>query len=263
VGTAAATWNPIVTDHLGTPIYALTTAGAQHWLGGFEPFGRDYQQGSGQDSLTKGVFLRLPGQWDDTVLGGATLGADVYYNVHRWYESGTGRYTRFDPIGLRAGANLFGYALMSPTRWYDHLGLDAVCCTEGPERLLEGATEAGRRGKDLASGRGLQAKGGSGPVGITYCGAGAVGTPGTPITLFEPVRWGRLGPCEKECARVHEGSHASSCRQFGQLVSDRLADMDEALAYTIEGLCLLKASKNGEIDAEKEFPDLSPLPEAP
>jgi uncharacterized protein RhaS with RHS repeats len=34
-------------------------------------------------------------------------GRGVYYNVHRWYERGTGRYTRPDPIGL-AGRLAFG-----------------------------------------------------------------------------------------------------------------------------------------------------------
>ncbi len=125
VGAAAATWNPIVTDHLGTPVYALTTAGAQHWLGGFEPFGRDHQQGGAQDSLAKGIFLRMPGQWDDPLFNGATLGDDVYYNVHRWYEVQTARYVRVDPLNFLTSEPLFAYASASPLRLTDPLGLYA------------------------------------------------------------------------------------------------------------------------------------------
>ena len=133
VGAAAATWNPIVTDHLGTPVYALTTAGAQHWLGGFEPFGRDHQQGGAQDSLAKGIFLRMPGQWDDPLFNGATLGDDVYYNVHRWYESQTGRYAAVDPLGRFGDPNAFMYATGNPIGFSDELGLKArVCCKNIP-----------------------------------------------------------------------------------------------------------------------------------
>ncbi len=142
VGAAAATWNPIVTDHLGTPVYALTTAGAQHWLGGLEPFGRDHQQGGAQDSLAKGIFLRLPGQWDDPLFNGATLGDDVYYNVHRWYETSTGRYAKGDPLGIKVDNNLFGYVRGNPVRFLDRLGLvwnaqDCNSCCSDDERDRE------------------------------------------------------------------------------------------------------------------------------
>ncbi|MBP9825131.1 MAG: RHS repeat-associated core domain-containing protein, partial [Thermoanaerobaculia bacterium] len=110
------------------------------WLGGFEPFGRDHQQGGAQDSLAKGIFLRMPGQWDDPLFNGATLGDDVYYNVHRWYESQTGRYARPDPLGLRAGVNVFQYAKASPVRYVDALGLEVqVCCA--PANILWGLVD--------------------------------------------------------------------------------------------------------------------------
>lgn len=88
-------WTFLTTDHLGTPVMASDEAGQTLWQGGFEPFGRDYA-----DARGAGIFLRLPGQWWDPVWEDAALGADVYYNVHRWYEYGTGRYTRVDPSGL-------------------------------------------------------------------------------------------------------------------------------------------------------------------
>jgi RHS repeat-associated protein len=110
VGAAAATTTYLVTDHLGTPAYALNQAGTEYWKGGLEPFGRDWQEGTANDMLTKGIFLRFPGQWDDALFTSATLGADAYYNVYRWMEPSTGRYFSPDPIGLKGSPNLFEYA---------------------------------------------------------------------------------------------------------------------------------------------------------
>ncbi|MFN7942352.1 MAG: hypothetical protein U0X73_12200 [Thermoanaerobaculia bacterium] len=104
VGTSAATTTYVTTDPLGAPMFALNPAGTELWKGGFEPFGRDWQEGTGNDALTKGIFLRLPGQWDDTLFGTATLGADSYYNLARWYKQQTGRYTRPDPAAADVGS---------------------------------------------------------------------------------------------------------------------------------------------------------------
>jgi hypothetical protein len=46
-----------------------------------------------------------------------------YYNVHRWYQPGTGRYTLPDPIGLLGGINLYGYVEQNPVMAMDPLGL--------------------------------------------------------------------------------------------------------------------------------------------
>jgi len=93
------------------------------WEGGFEPFGGDYQQGTMAGALDNGIYLRLPGQWNDGTWSDATSGAGVYYNVHRWYQPATGRYTRADPIGLLSGINLYGYADQNPVMKMDPLGL--------------------------------------------------------------------------------------------------------------------------------------------
>ncbi len=80
----------LTTDHLGTPILAMTGAAAG-WVGGFEPFGADW---SGAQAA--GIFLRFPGQWSDPSWSASGL----YQNVYRWYQSDTGRYTRPDPVDL-------------------------------------------------------------------------------------------------------------------------------------------------------------------
>ncbi len=115
------TYHWIATDHLGTPI-GFVERNSQttflRWHGGFEPFGADFSGAS-----TAGVPLRLPGQWTDASWEQSSLGAEVYYNVHRWYEAGTGRYERADPLGLGGGINSIIYSWSRPTGFVDPLGL--------------------------------------------------------------------------------------------------------------------------------------------
>jgi RHS repeat-associated protein len=135
-GTGAETWTYLSTDHLGTPLLATDDAGALTWEGGFEPFGRDYQQGTPAAALDVGLFLRLPGQWEDTSWKNATSGAAIYYNVHRWYQPGTGRYARPDPLGvepiatgLEGNPNLYAYAASNPVLLIDPKGLEVYVCS--------------------------------------------------------------------------------------------------------------------------------------
>jgi RHS repeat-associated protein len=129
-GTVAETWTYLTTDHLGTPLLATDDAGAMVWEGGFEPFGRDYQQGTPAGALESGVFLRLPGQWEDTSWQDASSGAGIYYNVHRWYQPEIGRYTRPDPLGLVGDEdNPYTYAKGGPLSRIDPLGLVSWRCT--------------------------------------------------------------------------------------------------------------------------------------
>jgi RHS repeat-associated protein len=98
---------------------------AAEWSGGpFELFGRDWQEGMAAAASENVIFLRFPGQWDDGRWSGADAGAGVYYNLHRWYEAGTGRYTRNDPLGFEGGdPNTYSYARAMPTVHRDRLGL--------------------------------------------------------------------------------------------------------------------------------------------
>jgi RHS repeat-associated protein len=125
-GAGAETWTYLSTDHLGTPLLATDDAGAVTWEGGFEPFGRDYQAGTPAGALENGVYLRLPGQWEDSTWADATSGAGIAYNVHRWYAPAVGRYTRLDPLGLRSLLNLYLYAEGNPLRYIDPLGLRSI-----------------------------------------------------------------------------------------------------------------------------------------
>ena len=47
----------------------------------------------------------------------------MYYNWHRFYDPGTGRYISADPIGLAGGINLYAYVQNDPVDWVDPWGL--------------------------------------------------------------------------------------------------------------------------------------------
>ena len=104
-------------------------SGSVVWSGGFEPFGADWN-GAG----AVGLELRLPGQWSDGSWEEAGLGVEAYYNVHRWYEFETGRYSRPDPIGLHwpnggdpfAVSSIYQYAGANSASLKDPLGLKVV-----------------------------------------------------------------------------------------------------------------------------------------
>lgn len=114
----------LTADHLGTQVLATDSVGATLWSGGFTPFGASYQL------MPPSLFLRLPGQWTDSSWEWA--GGGIYYNLYRWYEAETGRYTKPDPIGLDASrraelfglpaGNLFAYTDGNPITRFDPLG---------------------------------------------------------------------------------------------------------------------------------------------
>src|SRR5690606_21781565 len=130
----------------------------------FEPFGEDWQAGTLMNSLGKGIFLRMPGQWKDPLWSDATYPMELFYNVHRWYETGTGRYLSVDPLnhsgvvpveaaqlpprayeqrywGGMSELSLtasdvrgtpFAYGAGQPTRFIDPLGLEVLIIGKTP-----------------------------------------------------------------------------------------------------------------------------------
>jgi RHS repeat-associated protein len=96
-----------------------------------------------------GIYLRLPGQWDDGTWDDASSGADVYYNVHRFLAPGIGRYTRPDPLGLEAYHRfkfdglppdlLYVYADSNPLVAFDLLGLKVEVCSRPADLPVIGA----------------------------------------------------------------------------------------------------------------------------
>jgi RHS repeat-associated protein len=127
----------LTVDHLGAPILASSNTATAAWSGGFEPFGRDFTTPSAQSS---GIFLRLPGQWDDIAWNKTQLDSGLYYNVSRWYDPTVGRYATPDnyhastnlsltpglgrlpsraPLAEVTGTNLYEYSLNNPVDLVD------------------------------------------------------------------------------------------------------------------------------------------------
>lgn len=98
-------------DHLGTPQKIIAQNGTVVWEGRYDAFGE-------ASVLTDAVEnnLRFPGQYFDAETG-------LYYNWHRYYEPGEGRYVTADPIGLRGGINLYLYLRENPINKIDPFGL--------------------------------------------------------------------------------------------------------------------------------------------
>jgi RHS repeat-associated protein len=99
-------------DHLGTPQKITAVNGAVIWSATYTSFGEATVDAF--STITNN--LRFPGQYYDQETG-------LHYNWHRFYDPGTGRYLRADPIGLAGGINLFSYTENKPSIWIDPYGL--------------------------------------------------------------------------------------------------------------------------------------------
>ena len=99
-------------DHLGTPQKLMNISGAVVWSASYDAFGK----ASVDASSTVVNNLRFPGQYYDQETG-------LHYNYHRYYDPGTGRFLREDPIGIRGGINLFLYCANNSVKRIDPWGL--------------------------------------------------------------------------------------------------------------------------------------------
>jgi RHS repeat-associated protein len=120
-------------------------------------------------SLNGGVLLgQLPTiyqNWFGSLVTDQREASGLQYRRNRYYDSGTGRFTQEDPIGLAGGLNLYGFATGDPVNFSDPFGLNPcliypqACLAAGGfligaggrmlnnamsgRRLLEGAGESG------------------------------------------------------------------------------------------------------------------------
>jgi RHS repeat-associated protein len=240
----------LTTDHLGTPIAACDDTGALQWSGGFEPFGTDWLAGTSGGASENGVWLRFPGQWEDSSWREAETGAKIAHNVFRWYGAEAGRYTKPDPVRRARVLRPYAYASNQPTLWVDPLGLEKVKCTDCEEVREQLATALGylnnlrRFGSEF--GPSTPPSTGSGvPLGTSPCGQG-----GRTWTEFGPqAPTFADSPCAALCLSVHEREHRKRCvgQGFDAYVNEGY-DGQEIHAYKAEIACQRSAIENGYLD---------------
>ncbi|WP_445330585.1 putative T7SS-secreted protein [Streptomyces sp. GSL17-111] len=121
----------IVTDLVGTPTELVDETGAVAWRTRSTLWGHT----TWNTDATAYTPLRFPGQYSDPETG-------LHYNVHRYYDPETARYTTPDPLGLSPAPNPTTY-VHNPHTWTDPLGL-APDYEDSRERLYR-APHAGNR----------------------------------------------------------------------------------------------------------------------
>ncbi len=102
------------------------------WSATKRPYGEIVETTSADPVSGRAVVtnLRLPGQYDERLLGGIGL-QGPYYNWNRWYLPGFGRYLELDPLALTGRLNAqwtpdwYGYARANPLGNIDPEGLQA------------------------------------------------------------------------------------------------------------------------------------------
>ncbi|ECB1874055.1 RHS repeat protein, partial [Salmonella enterica subsp. enterica serovar Stanleyville] len=99
-------------DHRGLPLALITLDNQVAWRAEYDEWGNQLNE---ENPHHMEQLIRLPGQQYDEESG-------LYYNRHRYYNPGQGRYITQDPIGLKGGWNLYQYPL-NPVVNIDPLGL--------------------------------------------------------------------------------------------------------------------------------------------
>ena len=162
-------------DHLGTPRSVTDSArnvAVWTWDSKGEVFGSTPpDQDADGDAVPFGLNMRLPGQRMDAYSG-------FSQNYHRDYDSGAGRYTQSDPIGLEGGVSTYAYVQSSPLLVSDPLGLQTPAKCALPANFAACAAAGITTGSTTSSG---STSGAALAVGSAIATGAIVSSPGDSI----------------------------------------------------------------------------------
>jgi RHS repeat-associated protein len=118
-------------DHIGTPQSLINDQGEVIWKLKKTAWGESLESLKLDEEAAIECPIRFPGQYADIETG-------LCYNMNRYYDPVTGRYTSPDPIGLLGGINTYTYTL-NPVNYIDPLGLECQNFKDGePPTLYRG-----------------------------------------------------------------------------------------------------------------------------
>jgi RHS repeat-associated protein len=118
VSGGAGTVAYVETDGLGSPRAVLDSKATLVWSWAWtgNPYGETAPNTAPSGGSPYILNLRYPGQYADAESG-------LNYNIHRYYDPTIGRFTQADPMGMRAGPNLYAYVGNNPYSFSDPYGL--------------------------------------------------------------------------------------------------------------------------------------------
>nr|GME07322.1 type IV secretion protein Rhs [Ipomoea batatas] len=114
----------------GTPELLTDVEGQKTWEGVNSPWGKLLRESIQRIPVVE-QNLRMQGQYLDRETG-------LHYNLFRYYDPDSGRFTQHDPIGLAGGINLYQYA-PNALGWVDPLGLSCKNKWNDFQRKKKGA----------------------------------------------------------------------------------------------------------------------------
>lgn len=109
-------------DQRGLPLALINPDNTVAWRAEYDEWGNLLGE---ENPAHLEQLIRLPGQQYDGESG-------LYYNRHRYYNPGQGRYITQDPIGLVGGLNPYTYPL-NPVSEIDPIGLKVVVVANDPK----------------------------------------------------------------------------------------------------------------------------------
>ncbi|MGW4644937.1 colicin E3/pyocin S6 family cytotoxin [Kitasatospora sp. NPDC004289] len=114
-GTVEEQRHAVLTDLVGSPTELVTADGTVEWRRAATLWGLTAPAGGPGGVGTADCPLRFPGQYQDDETG-------LHYNLHRYYDPETARFTGPDPLGLAPAPNHYAY-VTNPLDEIDPLGL--------------------------------------------------------------------------------------------------------------------------------------------